>query len=231
MPSVHDADFTRRLLERRFEPLSAHEERAFGWVTADNCLDARFETGSTAHGPCGVFSLRIDKRRVNSRLLRAMMDLELRGRRKDADAAAEGATGAKKASGRLSRDDRSELRKALTEELLRNTSPTMEVHPVLLYPRERMVLFGALSKPANETFRTLFCDTFDVSLSTLTPYHRGLELLQGKGGGEALSAVRRSEFGGPGLTASEVPAALRQRAMGLVAEAAASSSEALGDRR
>ena len=237
LPSLHDADFTRRLLERRFEPLSAHEERAFGWVTAENCLDARFERGSTGHGPCGVFSLRIDKRRVNSRLLRAMMDLELRGRRKDAEAALEGTPGArpgeiaknetaKKPSARLSRDERSELRKALTEELLRNTSPTMEVHPVLLYPRERMVLFGALSKPANETFRALFCDTFDVTLSLLTPYHRGLELLEGKGGGEALSALRRSEFGGAGLTAAEVPAALRQRARGLVAAQAAQAREA-----
>lgn len=201
LPSVESADFARRLTERRFEPLSPHEERTFGWVTADNCLDARFETGSTVRGPCAVFALRVDKRRVNSRLLRAMMDLEFRGRKKDAERAAEGQgagpggdRAAKRPGGRISRDERAEIRKALTEELLRNTNPTMEVHPVLVYPRDGIVLFGALSKPANELFRAAFSDTFDVALSALTPFHRALELLEGKGGSEALAAVRRTDF-------------------------------------
>lgn len=201
LPSVESADFARRLTERRFEPLSPHEEWTFGWVTADNCLDARFETGSTVRGPCAVFALRVDKRRVNSRLLRAMMDLEFRGRKKDAERAAEGQgagpggdRAAKRPGGRISRDERAEIRKALTEELLRNTNPTMEVHPVLVYPRDGIVLFGALSKPANELFRAAFSDTFDVALSALTPFHRALELLEGKGGSEALAAVRRTDF-------------------------------------
>ncbi len=123
LPSVESADFARRLTERRFEPLSPHEERTFGWVTADNCLDARFEIGSTVRGPCAVLALRVDKRRVNSRLLRAMMDLEFRGRKKDAERAAEGQgagpggdRAAKRPGGRISRDERAEIRKALTEE-------------------------------------------------------------------------------------------------------------------
>lgn len=216
-PSVESADFARRLTERRFEPLSPHEERTFGWVTADNCLDARFETGSTVRGPCAVFALRVDKRRVNSRLLRAMMDLEFRGRKKDAERAAEGVGGAgpgegggRRPGGRISRDERAEIRKALTEELLRNTNPTMEVHPVLVYPRDGIVLFGALSKPANELFRAAFADTFEVTLSALTPFHRALELLEGKGGSEALAAVRRTDFSRtPDLG---VPAAIAARA-------------------
>lgn len=215
LPSVESADFARRLTERRFEPLSPHEERTFGWVTADNCLDARFETGSTVRGPCAVFALRVDRRRVNSRLLRAMMDLEFRGRKKDAERAAEGAGGAgeggsKRLGGRISRDERAEIRKALTEELLRNTNPTMEVHPVLVYPRDGIVLFGALGKPANELFRAAFADTFDVSLSALTPFHRALELLEGKGGGEALAAVRRTDFSR--TPDAGLPAALAARA-------------------
>ncbi len=201
LPSIHDPKFTERLTDRRFQPLSANEERTFGWVTADNCLDSRFADGSTSRGPCSVFALRIDKRRVNSRLLRAMIDLEMRGRKKDAEAAAEGTgiapEGSRpKAGGRMSRDEKAELRRALSEELLRNTNPTMEVHPVLLYPKERILLFGSLGKPANETFRTLFCETFDVTLTALTPYQRALELL-GERGSESLAALRHAEFGTP----------------------------------
>ena len=201
LPSVSDASFTKRLLDRRFQPLSPNEERSVGWVTADNCLDSRFSDDSVARGPAAVFSLRIDKRRVNSRLLRAMMDLELRGRRKDVERNDEGVVGAgapagsRKPSAKASREGKSELRRALTEELMRNTTPTMDVYTVILYPRERMVLFGSLSKASNEVFRTLFADTFDVSLSALTPFHRGLELLEGKGGSASLSALRRTEFG------------------------------------
>ena len=206
LPSVNDASFSKRLLDRRFQPLSPSEERSFGWVTADNCLDSRFSEDSVARGPAAVFSLRIDKRRVNSRLLRAMMDLELRGRRKDVERSNEGAVGAGapegmrkpsmlKPSMRKSREEKSELRRALTEELMRNTTPTMDVYTVIVYPRERMVLFGSLSKASNEVFRTLFADTFDVSLSALTPFHRGLELLESKGGSATLAALRRTEFG------------------------------------
>jgi hypothetical protein len=203
LPSVNDASFTKRLLDRRFQPLSPNEERSFGWVTADNCLDSRFSDESVARGPAAVFSLRIDKRRVNGRLLRAMMDLELRGRRKDVEKNAEGVAGvggpdgARKPSARKSREEKTELRRALTEELMRNTTPTMDVYTVIVYPRERMVLFGSLSKASNEVFRTLFADTFDVTLSALTPFHRGLELLESKGGSATLASLRRTEFGRP----------------------------------
>src|SRR5947207_10197105 len=124
LSSIEDDAFARRLLDRAFQPLTAHEERAFGWVTADNCLDARFAPGSVARGPCAVFALRVDRRRVNGRLLRAMIDLEVRGRRKDAERDAEGAPkpdgrdesparpakAAKPAGARPSRDARQETR-------------------------------------------------------------------------------------------------------------------------
>ena len=201
LPSVSDAEFSKKLAERAFRPLSEHEERTHGWTSADNCLDVRFDAASLARGPCAVFSLRIDKRRVSSRLLKARVDLEMRGRRKDAERDREGAALLVRADekpgrpkSRLSRDERSEVRRQIAEELLRTTTPSMEVHPVLVYPRDRVVLFGALSRPANEVFRALFCDTFDVTLSASTPYHRALELLAAQGGGEALSGLRRTEF-------------------------------------
>jgi hypothetical protein len=197
LPSLHDGAFEKRLLDRAFQPLSPNEERSVGWVTADNCLDARFASGSVARGPAAVFALRVDKRRVNGRLLRAMMDLELRGRRKDAPAAAEGGGEGRKPSARRSREERTELRRQLSEELLRNTTPSMDVHSVLVYPKERFVLFGSLSKASNEAFRTLFADTFDVTLSALTPFHRALELLESRGASATLATLRRTELGRP----------------------------------
>jgi hypothetical protein len=235
LPSVNDGAFVKRLLDRRFEPLSPNEERSFGWVTADNCLDSRFPEGSVARGPAAVFALRVDKRRVNGRLLRAMMDLELRGRRKDAEANAEGVAGvggpegARKPSARHSREEKSELRRQLTEELMRNTSPTMDVHNVIVYPRERMVLFGSLSKASNELFRTLFSETFDVTLSALTPFHRALELLEGKGGSATLSALRRTEFGRPSDETSAAIATVMRPAIGIPTDVRAAAGRELSE--
>jgi hypothetical protein len=192
LPPVHDPEFARRLSERRFRPLGALEERGVGWVTADNCLDAELTAEAVDRGPCAVFAMRIDRRRVPGRLLRARFDLEMRARAKAAAASGE--------RRRLGRDERQEVRRGLAEELLRATPPSVEAHPVLLYPRDRVVLFLCLSRPADEAFRALFLDTFDVALSALTPYHRALELLSARGdaaasGAEALAPLRRADFG------------------------------------
>jgi hypothetical protein len=128
---------------------------------------------------------------------------------KDAERDAEGAEG-KTPRRRVGREERAEIRRALSDELLRNTSPTMEVHPVVLYPREKLVLFLSLSRPANEAFRALFADTFDVGLSALTPFHRAVELLEGKGAAEALSGVSRTEFGRAPASAAAGEAAPRR---------------------
>jgi hypothetical protein len=189
LPAIHDPEFARRLSERRFRPLAPLEERGVGWVTADNCLDAEMTAEAVERGPCAVFAMRIDRRRVSARILRARLDLEMRGRAK---AAAE--TGERK---RLGRDERQEIRRGIAQELLTATPPTIEAHPVLYYPRDRVVLFQCLSRPANDAFRALFLDTFDVGLSLLTPYHRSLELLVGRGGAEALAPLRRADFGAP----------------------------------
>jgi hypothetical protein len=190
LPGVHDPEFARRLHEKRFQNLAPLEERGQGWVTADNCLDAEMTAEAVERGPCAVFALRIDRRRVSSRLLRARFDLEMRGRAK---VAAE--TGGRERGKRVGRDERQEIRRGLAQEILQATPPSIEAHAVLVYPRDRVVLFQCLSRPANDAFRALFLDTFDVGLSLLTPYHRSLELLSSRGGGEALGPLRRADFG------------------------------------
>ena len=193
VPRVHDPAFAKRLADRKFRPLAAHEERAFGWVTADNCLDTRFAPDSLERGPCAVFALRIDRRRVSNRLLRAMVDLEVRGRAKDTEIEA-GVTGLGPNARGPRRDERAEVRRSIAADLLSKTSPSIEVHPVLWYPRRKSLLFLSLSRPANEIFRGLFTDTFDAPLSALTPFHRAVELLADRGAAEALAPVRRTEF-------------------------------------
>ncbi len=203
VPAAADPAFAARLLARRFRPLSPHEERGYGWVSADNFLDADLTTETVARGPCAVFALRIDRRRVDNRLLKARLDLEFRGRAKDAEAGSEGRAPPRRRPGR---EERQEMRRALVEEMLAATPPKSDVFPVLVWPKDRLLLFRSLSRPANEVFRAVFLDTFGAALATLTPYHRGLELLRERGGSSALGALSKTEYGRVPGGAADVPA-------------------------
>ncbi len=187
VPSPDSHAFVERLLDRKFVPLTANEERTYGWVSADNLLLTDFEPGAMTIGSFAAFSLRVDRRRVNAKLLRAHMDLEVRGRRK---AAADGA-----GSARMTRDEKRELRKNLHDELLKQTNPSIDTIPVLLHTKRKVAYVLALSRAANDLVRMHFLDTFGAELIPMTPWRRGAELLEGSPWAERLDHLHRTELG------------------------------------
>jgi DNA recombination-dependent growth factor C len=195
VPSPRSDEFSRRLTDKRFLPLAAREERTYGWVTADNLLLTQFDAETVMRGARAAFSLRVDRRRVDAKLLRAQLDLEVRGRRRASREAGE--------TGRLSRDERQRLRRDLHDELLRQTNPSVSAHVVLLDPERRTLAFLSLSRSANETLRAHFRDTFDADLAPLTPWRRGAELLAERGGARALDPILRTEFRASATRATE----------------------------
>ncbi len=183
LPPPGSDELHKRLTDHRFLPLSAREEKTYGWVTADNLLLTRFDDDTLLRGGQIALGLRIDRRRVNARLLRAQLDLEARAR---VQAAQDGA-----GPRRLSREERAELRQHLAQELLRQTSPSVDAYTVLIDPRRRLLSMLSLSRPANEALCALFGSTFDAALVPLTPWRRALELVPHP---EALDALERTEF-------------------------------------
>jgi hypothetical protein len=213
VPSPRDEAFVRRLADRRFLPLSAREERAYGWVSADNLLVTDFEAAPVLVGDGALFALRVDRRRVSARLLKARLDLDLEARRKAALDAGR--------PPRVTREERQELRAHLHGELLQRTSPSVDATPVLYHPRRREVLFLSLSRPVNELMRALWRDTFEADLVPLTPWRRGNELVgldasrTGVGSRAAdLDALERTDFT-RGMTGARgtAPAALGARTL------------------
>jgi hypothetical protein len=168
-------------------------------VTADNLLLTTFDADTMLRGEHVALGLRIDRRRVNARLLRAQLELETRARRKASDDGA--------GPHRMSREERQELRQHLQQELLRQTSPSVECHTVLIDPRRRLVLFLSLSRPANEALAALFQDTFGAALVPLTPWKRALEMFPRSA---AFDALERTEFWEP--VGAAAPGALSPRA-------------------
>ncbi len=192
LPTPWGEDFHRLLTERRFLPLMAEQERTYGWVTADNLLVTDFHAGTVMHGEWAAFALRVDSRRVNARLLRAQIDLEVKARLKGMQDAGD--------KPRIGRDERRELREDLRKELLRQTSPAVDAFTVMLHPKHRILHVLSLATKANELVRIHFADTFESDLVPLTPWTRGLELLdaEARAGNDlraGLQDLRRTDFG------------------------------------
>lgn len=192
LPSPFGEEFHERLTKGRFLPLHAEEERTFGWVTADNLLVTEFNVDTVVRGDYAAFALRIDQRRVNARLLRAQVDLEVTARLK----AARDSGGPAK----LGREERKELREDLRLKLLRESNPSVDAITVLVHPRRKIVTVLSLAKRANELVRVHFLDTFEATLAPLTPWQRGLEILDedARHGGTdlrpAFEELRRTDF-------------------------------------
>ncbi|MGE0193505.1 MAG: recombination-associated protein RdgC [Planctomycetota bacterium] len=206
LPSPYEPAFAERLHDRRFRPLAPHEERTYGWVTADNLLVTRFDVDTLVRGETVAFALRIDQRRVPPRLLKAHLELELDARTK---AAGDGGR-----PGRISREERKALREEITRRLLLETPPHVQAHGILLDPRRRVLYVQSLSRRVLEQVQLLVADTFEVSLEALTPWRRAQEIVAGTEAMAALEDIRRTELGG----ASEaLAAALARRVRGTAA--------------
>jgi hypothetical protein len=203
MPDPASDAFARKLKDKRFLPLGANEERTYGWVSPENLLLTEFDPEVTVRGGRAVLSFRIDRRRPSARLLRAQMDLEVRARLRAARDEGK--------PFRFSREERQQVRKDLQAEMLRQTNPSVEAYGALYDPARRTVTLLTLGRAANEVFRVLFRDTFDADLRLLTPWRRGVELLEGTSAAGALDSLRRSEFrpeaaGSPSRLRTALPA-------------------------
>ncbi len=171
LPPPHGDDFYARLTDRAFQALTPAEDRTYGWVNSDNLLQTEFHIGTVMRGAWAAVSVRIDKRRVNARLLRAHLDLEMEALRKaSVDAGGKG---------RIPREERKELRVEIERRLARETAPAIDLIPVLMHSKRRVAHVLSLSRGANEVVRLLFLDTFGVELVALTPWRRSIELLEG----------------------------------------------------
>lgn len=186
LPSPHSDAFYKPIRDRKFLPLTPSEERTYGWATVDNLLITEFDMASVVRGNWAALGLRVDRRRVNHKLLRAHIDLELRARRKAADDAG--------SRFKVGRDERRQIREDLHAELLKQTSPSVDIVPVLIHTKRRIAHVLALAKGVNDLVRVHFLDTFGVELVPLTPWRRSQELLEGTPTLERLDDLHRADF-------------------------------------
>ena len=133
-------------------------EKAVGWTSFDTPLIPDFGGSSFDFGSYLVFSLRIDKKTIPSKVLKKYCALEAAKRLA--------------ASGRayLSKDEKQSIKEHVTNLLNRRIPATPNVYDLLWNLEGARLLFLSNLKAANEELETLFSKSFKLSLIRLFPF-------------------------------------------------------------
>ncbi|MCP4760142.1 MAG: recombination-associated protein RdgC [archaeon] len=133
-------------------------EKVAGWTSFDNPFTPDFETSSCVIGTSLVFSLRIDKKSIPSKIIKKYYTLEIA--KKLAESGRE----------RLSRNEKKSIKEHVTNVLSLRIPATPNIYDVIWNYEESDLWFFSNQKAANEELETLFAKSFNLSLIRLFPY-------------------------------------------------------------
>lgn len=135
-----------------------YAEITLGWTPFESDFDPDFEQFTFIYGNYFLFSLRIDKKGVPSKIIKKYMAMETARKLKE--------------DGRefLSKNEKSDIKDAITEKLMRQMPSTPNIYNVMWDHEADTVLFLSTQKAANEEFETLFAKSFNVKLIKLFPF-------------------------------------------------------------
>lgn len=174
LPADHRQRFAKSLTRYAFVPIdpTTDRRRALGWVNPLQLLDADLTWDKVIFGDHVVLGLRVDERKISKPMLRARVAQVLSERRRE------------KPGVRITREEQSQVARAIESEMLAQTPPVTTVQEVGWNTRTGMVWFSSASKKANEEMMDLFERTFGVRVIPLVPLTAAEAFTekQGKGG-------------------------------------------------
>jgi len=133
-------------------------EKTVGWTSFDNPFKPDFEGSSFVIGTYLVFSLRIDKKTIPSKIIKKHCAIEAAKRLAE--------------SGRqyLSRDEKKTIKEHVINTLSLRIPATPNIYDLIWNYEGSSVWFFSNLKSANEELETLFSKSFRLTLIRLFPY-------------------------------------------------------------
>lgn len=133
-------------------------EMAAGWTSTNRPFFPEFEGSTFVVGPYFVFSLRIDRKKVSSKVVRKYVAMEITKKLHE--------------SGReyISREEKKMIKDNVTNMLYRRIPALPDIYDLVWDYEARRVLFFSNLKNANETVETLFLKSFSLTLVRMFPY-------------------------------------------------------------
>jgi len=133
-------------------------EKSAGWTSFDSPYAPDFEGSSFVIGTLFVFSMRIDKKSIPSKIIQKQYTIAMAKQLKQ--------------TGReyLSINEKKQLKEAVTNALCLRIPATPNIYDLVWNMEESWLWFFSNQKAANEELETLFAKSFNLSLIRLFPY-------------------------------------------------------------
>lgn len=137
-------------------------EMTAGWTSTNKPFFPDFEGSSFIVGPYFIFSLRIDSKRVPSKVVQKYVSMEITKKLSE--------------SGReyLSREEKRMIKDNITNMLYRRVPAVPDIYDLIWDNEAKQVWFFSNRKSVNETVETLFLKSFSLTLVRMFPYTSAL---------------------------------------------------------
>jgi len=135
-----------------------YDEISAGWTPVESPYNPDFDKFSFQFGTYFLFSLRIDKKSIPTKLIQKYMVIEIEKK--------------KQKSGRdfISKNEKSEIKEMVIDILMHKIPAIPNVYDVLWDYEEKILYLYTTQKAANEFFETLFLKSFNLKPVRLFPY-------------------------------------------------------------
>lgn len=134
------------------------EDKSVGWTDFHSPFKPDFEGSSFMFGTQLVFSLRIDKKTIPSKVIAKHLNLAINQRLAQSDRET------------LHRNEKSDIKDDVLRRLYLRIPATPNIYDLIWNYEESILWFFTNLKTANEELETLFSKTFDLSLIRMFPY-------------------------------------------------------------
>jgi recombination associated protein RdgC len=160
LPTDFQGVYLQAMTKYRFRDIDVNGDssESLGWVVAENPFDTDFDLNRVLFGSYLLMSLRVDKIRIPSNVLKLHLHQAV------AEAAKE------LGQEELSRDQKEELKEMVEKQLRRRALPSITTYDVVWNMDRNMVWLFTGSKTLRDSFESLFTDTFGFALIPRTPY-------------------------------------------------------------
>ncbi|MEQ8822207.1 MAG: recombination-associated protein RdgC [Sumerlaeia bacterium] len=194
-PEGYERTATMAIRRYLYRPINADrgERESFGWVNPRRPLLEKFTWEDLADGPLVFLGVRRDRKAVSPALFKARKE-ELFLRVKE-----------ERGVERISRQQRLALEEQLTNEMLKETSPTVAFTELVWDRASGEVLMGSTSKTLCERMADLFFSTFDVRLVPQFPALIGHGFMAEQGLEDEYQETGASAAPAPSIPAPEAP--------------------------
>ncbi|MCP4764532.1 MAG: recombination-associated protein RdgC [archaeon] len=137
---------------------SEYDEITAGWTPFESPYNPDFNNFPFTFGNYFVFSLRIDKKSIPSKLIQKYISIEIEKK--------------KEKSGRdfISKNEKSEIKELVTDILMHKIPAVPNLYDVLWDYEEKNIYLYTTQNTANEFFETIFLKSFQLKPIRLFPY-------------------------------------------------------------